>query len=201
MRAGRFAESAKQDSNRNDRLQTSPPPHTHTSSSSVCEVMDAYFFNTTKMIKLILPAKKRRAAAGLRSECLRRSSRVGAAKSRPDASEISSSSTSFAVIFYGSHRCAVGRWRRMVGEGGGGDEVINSSARSVSLHCLRPHSFHLSSAVPALICHHLFFPPSSSFKAAVHPVEYSRLSSCMDDLILTPSLLCAGNWGGGVVCR
>lgn len=66
-----------------------------------------------------------------------------------------------------------------------------------SLFAVSAHTaFHLSSAIPALICHHLFFFPFS-FKAAVHPVEYSWLSSCMDDLILTPLLLCAGNGGAG----
>lgn len=54
------------------------PSSPHTSSSSACQVINAYFFNMTKMIKMILPAKKkkkkRRAAAGLRSERFRRSS-------------------------------------------------------------------------------------------------------------------------------
>lgn len=59
------------------------------------------FFNMTKIIRLILPAKKkkRQAVAGLRSEWFCRSSRVQTAKSRSDAFKISSSSTSFAVIF------------------------------------------------------------------------------------------------------
>lgn len=62
---------------------------------------NVFFFNMTKIIRLILPAKKktRQAAAGLRSEWFCRSSRVQAAKSRSDAFEISSSSTSSAVIF------------------------------------------------------------------------------------------------------
>lgn len=77
---------------------------------------------------------------------------VRAAKSRRDALEISSSSTSFAVIL------ALGVVLLVGGGGVRRGEVINSSARSVSLRRLRPHGFS------SLICHsRADLPPSLFF--------------------------------------